>query len=239
LALTGGTLTGPLIGTTGNFSSGVTANAVTANQGTINIVQGTATNPALFMTDNTQNRSAFYFNVALGQTTINDIHSGASLTIDPSANFAFAGLGAYRGGPTTWDTTSDSRIKNVQGDYTAGLDEVLQLRPVTYTFKGNDTPTENLSKVGPDGSTTMQSGGAAPYSASAHYRQAEAQTPFVGLIAQEVETIFPDMVTLTDGYIDGAPVDDLRSLNTSELIFALVNAVKTLAARVEALEAAR
>ena len=46
------------------------------------------------------------------------------------------------------------------------------------------------------------------------------------------------MVTRNTGYIDGQEVTDLRDLNTSELIFALVNAVKTLAARVEALEAA-
>jgi hypothetical protein len=44
------------------------------------------------------------------------------------------------------------------------------------------------------------------------------------------------MVEKIVGYIDGATVDDLRSLDTTPLIFALVNAVKTLAARVEALE---
>jgi hypothetical protein len=47
------------------------------------------------------------------------------------------------------------------------------------------------------------------------------------------------MVEQRAGTIDGEPVTDLRTLNNGELIYALVNAVKTLAARVEALEAAR
>jgi hypothetical protein len=48
----------------------------------------------------------------------------------------------------------------------------------------------------------------------------------------------PEMVDKTAGYIDGVPVDDIRNLDTTALIFALVNSVKTLAARVAALESA-
>jgi hypothetical protein len=121
------------------------------------------------------------------------------------------------GGP--WSATSDARIKTVTGDYGLGLDEVLALRPVSYVYKGNDTATED----GP----------------SPHAQAAADGRTFVGLIAQEVEPIFPDMVMKGEGWIDGAPVDDLRSLDTGELIFALVNAVKTLTARVSELEAAR
>ena len=44
-------------------------------------------------------------------------------------------------------------------------------------------------------------------------------------------------MTQREGWIDGVKVDDLRNLNTSELVFALVNAVKTLAAEVNALKA--
>ena len=61
---------------------------------------------------------------------------------------------------------------------------------------------------------------------------------FVGVIAQDVEAAFPRMVTQKDGFIDGAAVTDLRDIDTTPLIYALVNAVKELAARLEALEAA-
>ena len=136
---------------------------------------------------------------------------GGDLTLtSPTANKAGGGA---------WGSTSDERIKTITGDYALGLNEIRALRPVDYVFKGNDTSE-------PDG-------------VSPHRAMADGARPFVGLIAQEVEQIFPDMVTRTSGYIDGEPVDDLRILNTSELIFALVNAVKTLADRVDQLEAAR
>ena len=49
--------------------------------------------------------------------------------------------------------------------------------------------------------------------------------------------IFLGMVSRRDGWVDGQAIPDLRILDTSELIFSLVNAVKTLAARVKELEA--
>lgn len=69
-----------------------------------------------------------------------------------------------------------------------------------------------------------------------HYNSGVA-TSFVGLVAQEVEEFWPDMVRQTEGLVNGEKVDDLRTLDTSELIFALVNCVKQLKARIEALEA--
>lgn len=141
------------------------------------------------------------------------------------------------GGP--WGDVSDARIKNVIGNYEHGLDEILQLNPVRYTFKGNDTlvpPSmvkdgeevpEELKKMAPK----------VPYANSIHAGPAEAGTEFIGLVAQEAEIPMPEMVIRKKGYIDGVEVDDLRDLDTAALVFALVNAVKTLAARVEALEA--
>lgn len=59
----------------------------------------------------------------------------------------------------------------------------------------------------------------------------------VGLIAQDVEQVMPNMVSRSEGTIAGEPVNDLRTLDTSELIFALVNSIKELHARIEVLEA--
>jgi hypothetical protein len=61
----------------------------------------------------------------------------------------------------------------------------------------------------------------------------------VGLVAQEAEAAMPSLVTQTRGVIDGVEVDDLRALDPSELVFTLINCVKQLAARIEALEASR
>ena len=153
------------------------------------------------------------------------------------AAFILAFQKAYMPGGGPWGDSSDERIKNVQGDYTLGLDEIRQLQPVRYSFKGNDTAAPPAARVALPGKEQMPAPKSAPYPNSPHYGVAMDMQVFVGLIAQEVETVLPGMVTQREGFIDGQPVTDLRDLNTSELIFALVNAVKTLAARVEALEA--
>ena len=77
-----------------------------------------------------------------------------------------------------------------------------------------------------------------PYKNSGHYQAAINSKEFIGLIAQEAETVMPEMVTQRSGYIDGVAVTDMRELDTTPLIFALVNAVNELAARVVALEGA-
>jgi hypothetical protein len=128
------------------------------------------------------------------------------------------------GGP--WADSSDARIKTVDSEYAHGLDEVLKLRPVVYSFNGNDTSAPIPKADEP-----------VPYATSLHYQAAKDQRKFIGLVAQEVETIFPEMVTPREGFIDGVPVNDLRELDTGPLVFALVNAVKKLNARIQALEA--
>ena len=76
----------------------------------------------------------------------------------------------------------------------------------------------------------------APYGNSPHHGVVTQNLQFVGLIAQEVETVFPNTVRQEAGFIDGQPVTDLRGLDTSELTYALINAVKEIASRIEALE---
>ena len=47
----------------------------------------------------------------------------------------------------------------------------------------------------------------------------------------------PSMVSKQGGLIDGKEVSDLRTLDTSELIYALVNSVKELKAEIDELKA--
>jgi hypothetical protein len=148
------------------------------------------------------------------------------------------GGNGYKPGGGVWVDSSDIRIKTVEGEYKTGLDAVAKLRPVSFTFKGNDTPEppayiraiEPEDKSG-DPPLTV------PYPNSPHYGAATSGKRFHGLIAQEVETVFPEMVTQREGYIDGQAVTDLRDIDTTPLLYALINAVKELKARIEVLEA--
>ena len=136
-------------------------------------------------------------------------------------NFQIIGT-ASRPGGGAWVDSSDARIKTVTGDYTHGLAEVLQLHPKTFTFRGNELL----------GSPTAEN------RVSPHAKVAADKTEFVGVIAQDVEAIFPEMVTDRVGVIDGVPVTDLKMLDTTALLYALVNSVQKLEARIAALEAA-
>jgi hypothetical protein len=167
-----------------------------------------------------------YWDTGTGQ---HKLYAGAGLFV-----FDQAGQ-AYKAGGGAWGTTSDARIKNDLGDYPRGLAEIVSLRPVTYTYKGNDTPVAPAHAKGDENSKLPLT---VPYPNSDHAGAAKAEKKFAGLIAQEVEAIFPEMVSRRSAFIDGVAVDDLRDLDTTPLIFALINAVKELKARVEQLEAA-
>ena len=143
----------------------------------------------------------------------------------------------YQPGGGFWIDNSDARIKDIKGDYEGGLDEILALLPKRFVYKGNDTtdPPSNTSrgfKAAEDKSDPVL-----PYKNSTHYQHAVDETEFVGLIAQEAEAVMPELVSKVAGHIDGKAVKDLRVLNGTPLIYALVNAVKQLAARLEELEA--
>jgi hypothetical protein len=156
----------------------------------------------------------------------------------PTGSGTFHSASQFKPGGGSWSATSDARIKTVLGDYAPGLEEVLRLRPIRYVYNGNDTETLNLSALnGLPEDPTLQATLSAPFRASAHFGVASEQKRFVGLVAQEVEPVFPDMVSHRQGFIDGERVDDIKALDTTELTYALVNAVKTLAAKVETLEA--
>jgi len=132
---------------------------------------------------------------------------------------------AAKPGGGAWASTSDERIKNVRGPYTAGLREIVQLDPVRYSYKGNETDSK------------PESSEAAPYPSSPNFRSAKNNREFVGLVAQDTEKVMPELVKKTRSFIDGIEVADLRQIDSTPLIFALINAVKELTARVEQLEA--
>lgn len=110
---------------------------------------------------------------------------------------------AYKADNTSsWQTTSDARLKTVRGDYTLGLDAICKVRPVEYEWNGN--------------------GG----------MEADGKRR-VGIIAQEIREIFPNTVAVGD---DAGDIKGLLSFTSDEILWALVNAVKTLSSKVEELE---
>jgi hypothetical protein len=159
-----------------------------------------------------------------------------TLQYAPAGNLVINGSG-YMPGGGPWLNSSDIRIKTVEGEYKTGLEDVAKLRPVNYTFKGNDTFEEPSHIATADGTKSNDSL-TVPYPNSPNYQAAKDHKSFIGLIAQEVESIFPEMVIKRNGYIDGVAVTDLRDINTGPLVFALINAVIELKARVEVLEGA-
>jgi hypothetical protein len=109
---------------------------------------------------------------------------------------------------TTWTNVSDARIKTDVTPYALGTAALKQLRPVNYSYNG--------------AYGSPKPGGA-------------IQT---GLIAQEVmDTSLSSMVgTRIYTNPQTGQQTTLYDLNTNQLVFALINAVKELDARVKALE---
>jgi hypothetical protein len=190
----------------------------------------TSANPILSILDSSGgSRGQFYWNQSAGHVylanpvALNSIGLISSGDVYASAasghNFVVpTGIG-YQTGGGAWGALSDARIKTVRSEYAAGLNEILRLRPVIYVYKGNDSLEADGRSLQADA--------------------AERRTEYVGLVAQEVEPVMPEMVGQREGFVDSQAVDDLRTLNTGPLVFALVNAVKELAGRVKALEGAR
>lgn len=134
------------------------------------------------------------------------------------------------GGP--WADSSDARIKTVSGAYTGTLAQAKQLQPKVFSYRANETNVIS-PPIDPDDPPVTPGD---PDPRSPHY--SVVGKSFVGLIAQEVETVVPAMVAQVSGTINGVAVTDLRVLDTTQLIYILLNSVKELATRVEALEAA-
>jgi hypothetical protein len=111
---------------------------------------------------------------------------------------------------------SDVRIKENINDLTDGLDIVTQLRPRTFQYKGNTSLTNGVSPI--DDS------------------EEKYQPIQYGFIADEVLEIAPQYIDIADGEIDGQQVNDLKSMSPTQLIPMMINAIKELNAKIEALE---
>jgi hypothetical protein len=97
------------------------------------------------------------------------------------------------------------------------LAELLEMLPQMFTYKGND---QYIGENGDPGDVI----------------HVDTLTQHIGLIAQDCEPYMPELVTTTTAYIDGVLQTDVREINATGIIYALVNAVAELDARLKALE---
>jgi hypothetical protein len=199
------------------FATYPTFNAGLIAFDTVEIDNNVSQAPGVIFKSGATQVAALGYDIANNTIALSNLTVGTSWVLDVLGATLPAG-NAYKPGGGAWTALSDARIKDVVGDYPHGLEEVTRLAPVVYTYKGNDATYEGGESTNKDAASKGRR--------------------FVGLVAQAVEAVFPEMVTKRAGYIDGVEVDDLRDLDTTPLIFALVNAVKTLATRVAALETA-
>lgn len=223
--------TGAITATTINASGGITTSG-DINASNVNVTGQVSFGGGYRMLISGGNREIFFssnwrlsWEGAQGNFSyIRDDNSIAMTSFGSSSDFFIGGANAYKTGGGSWASPSDSRIKTVVGDYTRGLAEILQLQPKRFTYRGNDT----ISEPG--------EGRSAPYSGSPNYIAAKDGTEFAGLVAQELQPVFPEMTREYTGYIDGVVKSDMLHVDRSSLDLALVNAVKELEARIAALE---
>jgi hypothetical protein len=197
---------------------------------------GAADSGLTFQDAGANNRGTLLFRPADGNLILFNQIGNNQAFLSQDGSFNVTGM-ANRGGGDFWNRNAERRLTTVLGEYTQGLDDVLKLRPVIYRYRGNDTPNADVNDCVRGEDTPKPHAVAAPYPASRHYKAAIDQTRSVGFMAEDLMDVFPDAVTEQAGFIDGQPVSDLKSVDMTPLLYALVNSVKTLAARVEALEA--
>lgn len=97
-------------------------------------------------------------------------------TTTPGGQFELSLDQGRKPGTTAWTVVSDERLKNIEGAYTKGLNEILQLNPVKYHYKNAGERT---------------------------FRDEVLKKQQVGFSAQEVQRIFPEAVGVDDdGYLN-------------------------------------
>jgi hypothetical protein len=117
-----------------------------------------------------------------------------------------AAQSAAKPGGGSWSVFSDSRIKENIIPYTKGLADILLINTVTYDYNGLAGTTKGAK--------------------------------YTGVIAQEMKEIFPETVSTYKAKLNEEDEEktELYDFNSSDLTFALINAVKELKAEIELLK---
>jgi len=135
-----------------------------------------------------------------------DSSGNVGIGMTPTVQLELSGSVGQKASGTTWSNPSDARLKDNVQDYTDGLAVLRKVRPVRYELNG-------LA-----GTPKGQRG--------------------ISIIAQEMLDVMPYTIETYKAklYPEDVKETELYRFEASALTFALVNAVKELAARVEAME---
>jgi hypothetical protein len=131
---------------------------------------------------------------------------GGSMALRATSSAAKIG-----GGP--WDYWSDRRLKRNIHDYTCGLKEIMQLRPISYCYN------ERFGDI--CGEVPMR-----------HL----LDKAYVGLDADDTALVMPEMVYEQQPDRMSRTTEPYKMISAGPLTYALVNAVKELTARIQVLE---
>lgn len=127
----------------------------------------------------------------------------------PSYSLHLAADSAAKPTSTTWTVSSDARVKEIVGPYTRGVADIMTLQPKRYRLNGA-------------------------------FGSVDDGRVHVSVIAQEAQATWPEMIGTYDhtdkDADDVETVTELLNLNTNELQWALVNAIKELTTRIATLE---
>ena len=162
-------------------------------------------------------------NAGNNQITTDDNQLYIARSNDASGNDAVWIYGDHLGrlyngdNSSSWHTTSDRRLKKNIVDSPKGLTEINQIRVVNFEYKEKEEIDMSEFPLADDPIQVRLGKG----------KEGKVQT---GFIAQEVEAILPECINTTT---KGA-----KTVDTDPIVWALVNAVKELSAKVETLEKA-
>jgi trimeric autotransporter adhesin len=150
----------------------------------------------------------------LGNTSTGEVVVGSYLTGKGSNTFFTKGPAYNSANSSTWSTTSDERVKTNITDYTLGLDALGQVNVKTFNYRSDSDIATNSPELA-DSNGLVHEG-------------LDTEKTEVGIIAQELELILPNTITTRD--------NGMKSVNKDELFWVMLNSIKELKARVEALE---
>jgi hypothetical protein len=226
------TVTGTREWSVGVFSNGdfhIADETATTVRLTIDIVKGAVAlqslNEPLIMTVPSTGNARVWFNITgLREWSTGVTGTSGKWQIDdqtlPATRFAIDTAGLTYNTSGSWTTLSDRRLKRDIAPYGRGLAAVRQLQPVAFRYN-------SVAPLGiaPDDARPRQ-----PPPAS------EDELRY-GLIADEVAPIIPEATGTTQVTLPGDKTStSVATLSPGQLTYALINAVKELADRLEALE---
>lgn len=142
-------------------------------------------------------------------------------TESPTARLSVNGTANKLGGGS-WAVFSDARLKTNVSDYNEGLDFLMKVRTVNFSYNDKMQEIWGESKV-------------------------EQNKVYQGVIAQELQEIAPDMVRLVtlneasgeDEDPSSAPSESFLEVDPNKFTYALINAVKEQQATINALKSAQ